>query len=380
MKAYILIEKDAKIEPFGEHPRSCLIANKTLCSWQREALISLGIGYQIAETAGCPENEHLVFGETLYFTPEFLSHFITKSRKAGVPTVCALKSGVATKRSAVELQNVERFSDHVRLKLWYFPEKSRKVSHPYPILMDCDQFDCRVPVPDHMCGDGKGYAVPMTDSFAIQIDHWVNLWAANIFTVLANIARIRKMPKWKSAPWKIFRGLNRIGKGCKIHRTACIEASVLGDNVTIEAGAIVRASIIGNNVHIGNGVVVEESVLGEGCKLLHGHILFSAFGLGTFSVSNFISASLTGNDCFIGANATFCDFRFGGKNVLALKSSEKIDSGNVFLGCCFGNKAHIGGGCVIAPGRVVPNGWQVCKKDGVFKGSKDDEGIQVLKR
>jgi len=379
MNAYLLIEKDKTIEPFGEHPRQCLIANKKLCDYQREVLVKLGINYNIASSV--PDHnfreEYIVFGESIYFTSEFISRFIAESRKTGCATVCGLKKDITTMRTAVNLQDIQDRGEYVELNLRYFPQDYSSRGKTTVVLIGCDQLDCSVPAPYHMCGNTNGYSAPMTDVFAVQINHWVNLWSANILTVLANIARIRKMPKWKLAPWKIFWNLNTVGTNCHIHKTACVEASVIGNNVTIEAGAIVRASIIGDNAHIGNGVVVEESVIGDGCKILHGHILFSVFYPGTFSVAGFISASLTGKDVFIGANATLTDFRFDGKNVTVLNNNKKTDSGNLFLGACLGHKVYIGAQCVIAPGRAVPNNLRICRKDMFIGDNPDKENFQI---
>ena len=248
------------------------------------------------------------------------------------------------------------------------------------VVIDCDQFDCRVPTPSHMCGDCNGYAVPMTDTFAVQINHWINLWVANVLFVLANLARIKKMSKIVLLSWKVFRNLNKAGKNCKIHKSAIVEASVIGSNVTIEAGAIIKASVISDDVHIGNGVIVEESVIGTGCKILHGHILFSVLYPETFSVAGFISASLTGKDVFVGANVTLTDFRFDKKNVFVENNGCKEDSGNLFLGSCLGHGVYLGSGTIIAPGRAVPNGLRlVPAKDKVFtKYSQRKENVRVI--
>lgn len=382
MKAYLIVEKDKKIEPFGEHPRQCLIGNKKLCDHQRETLLNLGIGYNIVRDLSGPElqEERIAFSESLYFTPEFLARFIAKARLLRGPVMCGMKKGVTTLRTAVNLQDTQDHGEYIEIPLRYFPSNSSKNPHVSFAIVDCDQFDCRVPVPEHMCGDCNGYAVPMTDTFAVQINHWVNLWVVNVLFALANVARIRKTSMVKLVPWKIFRNLNRKGKDCKIHKSAVVEASVIGNNVTIEAGAIVRASIVGDNVHIGNGVIVEESVLGAGCKILHGHILFSALLPGTFSVNQIISASLLGKDVFVSGYTPLADFRFDGENISVLVGGKRVDTGNRFLGCCLGNNVYLGPGCVVAPGRTVPNGSQVCLKEGVFKGSENDEGIQVIKR
>jgi acetyltransferase-like isoleucine patch superfamily enzyme len=381
MIAYV-VSSDKKIEPFGDYPLDCLIANEALCEHQRKTLASLGIHpCTIVETVQeiNDDNEHLVFGENLYFTPEFIAQFVNEARTFGTICICCMAKDVTARRTAPKLQGVKDKPFHYELNLRYYPPVGQREVEESIVPIGCDQLECRVPIPEHMCGERRGYAVPMTDTFAIQINHWVNLWAANVLTALANVARIKKASYFKTVPWKIFRNLNTIGEGCRIHKKAYVGASVIGNNVMIEPGAIVRASIIGNNVHIGNGVVVEESVLGDGCKILHGHIMFSCLGPGAFSVSDFVSASLVGKNAFIGANATLTDFRFDGKNVLAIQDGVSVDTGNRFLGVCLGNETYIGAGCTIAPGRIVPSGCKLRQASSrVYSNSQRDwQGFSV---
>ncbi len=381
MKAYLLVDLDKKIEPFGEHPRECLVGNRKLYDYQKETLFKLGIDFNVVMDfpSGDFEEECIVFSECLCFTPEFLSQFIVKARLLRGPVVCRLKKGITTLRTAASLQETKDCEDSIEMPLWYFPSKSGKKVEAV-VVIDCDQFDCRVPAPHHMCGDHNGYAVPMTDIFAILINHWVNLWVANVLFTLANLARIKKMSKVVLLPWKVFRNLNKVGKNCKIHKSAVVEASIVGRNVTIEAGAVIRASVIGDNAHIGNRVVVEESVIGAGCKILHGHILFSALYPETFSVTGFVSATLTGKNVFIGANVSLTDFRFDRKNVLVESNSCREDSGNLFLGSCLGHGVYLGSGIIIAPGRTVPNGLRLVPiKNKVFtKYNQKEENVRAI--
>jgi len=380
MKAYI-IKKNRKIEPFGDNVSNCLIGNKELTKWQQEILSERGIEpyFVLNEDEIKNKEECICFSDNLYFTLSLLDEFISKARKENKNTVCVLKKGITTLRTGTNLQEVTDYKDSIGYDLRYYPNGNSVTNHSR-ILINPDEFNASLSVPFHMCNCKKGYAVPITNKFMVQIDHWVNLWSANILTALANIARIRNMPKLKLLPWKLFQNLNKIGNNCKIHRSALVEANIIGDNVTVEAGAIVRASIIGDNVHIGNGVIVEESVVGPNSSILSGHLLYCVFYPNTFSVTGMVSASLIGRDSFLGVNTTLTDFRFDGKNVLVLKNNEKIDSGNLFLGACLGHEVYLGSGSIIAPGRVVPNGLRLTlPKDGVFsKDSNEEKNVRIV--
>jgi NDP-sugar pyrophosphorylase family protein len=247
-------------------------------------------------------------------------------------------------------------------------------------------------MPKHICGSDK-YLIPITDKFIAQIDHWSNLWSVNIVSVLSNIARLQKIPKVKLFAlalkalsvnkWKILEQFNTIGTGCDIHPTAYVEGSTIGDNVTVGAHSIIRESIIGNNAFIGNGVKIETSVIGEKSSILHGHIMFSVFYPGVFSVAQMISASLVGRDSFIVSGVSLTDFRHDGRSVTVVKDGISIDTGNTFIGACLGHETYLGSGCVVAPGRVIPDGVRIApEKKRVITGidSHESEGYRLIKK
>ena len=64
MKAY-MVESNKKIEPFGDHPRDCLIANRRLGEIQEEVLHSLGLELKATPEAVQVEDpeEHVVFDD-----------------------------------------------------------------------------------------------------------------------------------------------------------------------------------------------------------------------------------------------------------------------------------------------------------------------------
>ncbi|MDD2732291.1 MAG: hypothetical protein PHI53_03810 [Candidatus Pacebacteria bacterium] len=368
MKAYIL-RTEKKLDPFNEHPGGCLIGNKTLEKLRRKILLGLSLEIVVVSDVSQIDDkqEYIFLHDSLYFTEELLSEFIAKSRKQKSVTTCALKSGITTLRTATSVQEVKRYPDRVEYNLHYSPEKKYRGGYSY-VVIEPDQFSTSVPMPEHMCGSEE-YVIPMTEKFIVQVDHWVNLWVVNIMIILAEGARLRRASKRKLFvlavkafslnKWKILERINRIGRGCDIHPTAYIEGSIVGNDVKIGAGTIIRESVIGDNVFIGNGVVVEESVIGEKSTILNGHILYSVFYPGVFSVTEMVSASLIGRNSFIGSKATLTDFRFDGENVMVLKDGVKIDTGNKFLGSCLGHGVYLGSGCVVAPGRMIPQGLHI---------------------
>lgn len=374
MKAYIL-PREEKIEPLGDCARECLIGNKPLKQLQVEMLCALGLEpvYVADQSQVMDSGEHIVLSDNLYFSTELLREFLTRSRQYQTKiyqteTTCALKVGGITSRSGVNLQDVVVQPDQIVYRLRYFPSQVGKSKVTQVVVIDPDEFHASIPMPCHMCGADR-YAIPLADKFVIQIDHWVNLWMANIVAALLLVARFKNGSKIRQLfltlkarsfnQWQVLRQANIIGHNCDLHSTACIEGSVIGNGVSLGAGTIIRNSIIGDNVSLGNGVVTEQSVVGDGCVILNGHLIFSVFYPRTFSVAEMVTASFVGQDSFLGLNSTMTDFRLDGKNVTVLKDGILVDSGHTFLGSCLGHGVYLGSGCVIAPGRSIPCGLRL---------------------
>jgi UDP-3-O-[3-hydroxymyristoyl] glucosamine N-acyltransferase len=370
MKAYMLMSNKT-IEPFGDHPRDCLIVNKPLSIHQQEALASQKLSLvpitdqsQIQDT-----EEYLVFGDYLYFTPEFLDEFISRSRSLRCRTVAALKTGITTLRSMAATQNVDLHQGHIDYRLSYIPGEENRTGDIQTVVIDPDQISEFVPMSKHMCGDTR-YHVPLTDRLIIQIEHWSSLWGANISTLLAGMYRVKNRPKlsllWLALKarsfnqWNVLHQVNKIGKGCDIHPTAYIEGSTIGNGVKIGAMAIVRESVVGDNSYITNNAAVELSVIGEGSCLQGGVVVqYSVLYPGSFTFAPSINASFLGRNSFIGGATALADFRFDGSCVTVLEDGEKVDTGNTFLGVCLGHGAYLGSGCIVAPGRAIPNGMRI---------------------
>lgn len=367
-----MVQSEKRIEPFGDHPRDCLIVNKPLKQHQEEVLRGMKIDL-IAVTRESEikdREEHLIFGDHLYFTPEFLKEFITRSRRAGGKTIAALKPGLGTLRSVVKTQEVAIFPDRVEYDLRYAPA-GQPQDKCQAIVINLGDLQDGIPFPSHLFGDFS-YNVPLTDKLIAQIDHWANLWSANIATLLAEGVRLKNGPKLRllrlalkarsTNQWKVLRQMNKIGRGGDIHPTAYIEGCTIGSNVKIGAMAVVRESVVGDEAYIANNASVELSVIGEHCVLQGGALVqYSVLYPGAVTVTHFVNASMCGRDSFIAAGAVLTDFRLDGSYVTVIKDGAKVDTGNSFLGACLGHGVYLGAGCIVAPGRAIPNGMRLSR-------------------
>lgn len=284
MKAY-MVQNSKRVDPFGDHPGDCLVLNKPLAVFQVEALRDNGCEVvRVPHASDIPDgHECLVFDESLFFTPELIGDFVAKSRRTNASTVCALKRGITTLRSVVATQDASVCPDRVEYNLRYVPGNGKRDVFR-PVVIEPDEFLEFLPMPEHMFR-GRRYEVPLTDRSIVSIDHWTNLWAANIFGVLANGARLKRASKitllslalraHSVNQWRVLSQKNRIGRNCDIHPKAYVEGSVIGNNVKIGAGSVIRESVIGDGTFVGNNVTVELSVSSGGSVIFSAALSFS---------------------------------------------------------------------------------------------------------
>ena len=369
MKAYI-VQSNKKLEPFGDSPRDCLIANRKLSEIQRQVLQSLGMELKAIPDAAQIEDpdEHIVLGDSLFFTKELMKEFVYRSRRLKNCTTCAIKPGLVTLHSMVATQDVKIYADRVEYALRYMPAQKLR-GEPVPVVIDAEQFSQVIPMPEHVRGS-QPYRMPLTDILLIQVDHWTNLWAANIATRLAEVARLMKAPKLKLLglalkarslnKWRVLHQVNKVGKNCDIHPTAYIEGSTIGDNVIIGAGSVVRLSVIGDGSAISSNVTIESSILGEECSINSGcGAFFSVLYPRTISSSRLILISLCGRNTFISDGSGMADFRLDGKRITVMKDGVSINTGVLNLGACLGHGVYLGPACLVAPGIAIPNGLRI---------------------
>jgi len=394
MKAFI-IENEGVLAPFGEVIRFCQIGNRLLHQRQREVLREVGLEpFLVRDREGISapsSEEHLVVDGNLCFSAELVREFVSRSMPTKAATVCALKNGEFTHRTEAKLQNVKISDQAVEYGLCYFPESQRD-GVQQTIVIDPDELHASIPMPPHMCGRDH-YSIPVTDKFIIAINHWVHLWWANLVTTFYPGARLERSglarQLWLAVKarsfnrWQIARQINQLGSGCDIHPTAYVENSIIGNDVTLNAGAIVRNAIIGDRVSIGNGVVIEESVIGHRCIIMNGRVLFSVLGDDTFSLAEVVTASLMGNGCFLGLNSTMTDFRLDDRNVKVEHEGRIVSSDQRFLGACLGHNCYLGSGCVVSPGRIIPNDTRLAlaadRVVGQINIASDPDGYRSVK-
>jgi acetyltransferase-like isoleucine patch superfamily enzyme len=392
MKAY-RIQSAKVLEPFGDRALDCPIFDKKLAEHQAEALQSLGLDLQEVQDAAQiqDQNEHLIFMDYLYFMPKLLREFVTRSQEQQSNTVCALKPGITTLRTVTATQTVQTYNDRVEYQLYYVPSSGASSAPAKPIIIEPDAVHWSLPMPAHMFGDVE-YQLPMTEKLIMQVEHWTNLWMANVCRLLLTGAELKRAPakrllslalKSRSLnQWTILRQFNQVGQNCDIHPTAYLENAVIGDNVTIGAGAVLRTVVVGEGCAIGNNAVIELSVLGDRCNVMNGCTMQMSLAFsGLFSMAKLISASVCGRDTFVGDGVTLTDFRMDGKTIPVMYEEIKVDTLIPIVGSCLGHGVYLGAGAIVAPGRAIPNGYRFAVEGDRMIRMNGDEvpGYQVVK-
>jgi hypothetical protein len=191
MYAYITATAKA-LEPFGEHPRDCLVGNQPLHRVQDQALRGLGFKpLRVDDVASVRDPEpHLVLEDRLYFTVELIADFVVQSRARKASTRCAIQQGPITEHTAAATQGVPLVNGAYVHELRYEPEAAAR-GVPTLVVIDPEQNYQPLPIARHMT-PAREPRLPISDRMMIRIDHWVNLWAANLAGLIAERARLKR--------------------------------------------------------------------------------------------------------------------------------------------------------------------------------------------
>ena len=222
--------------------------------------------------------------------------------------------------------------------------------------------------------------MPVTSTLAAHVEHWVHiLWLnqATFGTRWLEIARAHKLwVAWRaltSPPYTVAAVTRRFvhcGKNVRIHPSAWVEASILGDNVVIGARASVRHAVLGDGVVVGDHATVLSSTLGDGVKVTPRTFVVWSAAYPQAVLSNYkLQVSLIGRGASLSTWAGFIDAKLQG--TIEVRHDGKLQSTQrSFLGSCLGHGAHVGAKVLLLPGREVPN--------GAFLTMRDDELVREI--
>ncbi len=363
VRKVFLKRKEKILAPFGDHVRESFINQKTLAQWQ--AIAAAELGHHATYVQGRDEIKReeypcLIIDEDLFFNANTLREFIRVSEQQPASTRLTVKGGTTYFRQVAPFQEGED-GDRVSFGVYYLKRPDDEVDRD--VLIDMGEYNVPIPIPANMRGAHEP-VLPQVLRPIMQIRHpihlvWVNVVAVNVrFAEVQRslAARLALALKSRSLdPSRLLARMNKIGKGCSIHPTACLEGAEIGDNVRIGAHSVVRMSSIGDGCDIGDGAVIRHSVLGPKTVtfddlnfnfavtypeafLIHGPYNLSVFG----RASSMFATILT-------------DYRLDGKPIRVEIDGKLLPCPFPFVGSFIGHRTRVAGGSIIAPGRLIPN-------------------------
>jgi hypothetical protein len=309
------------------------------------------------------DSRYLAFDEDLYFSKTFFEAALQQCRSGGPTQRFALAENDFNQRFI--LPDSSRPEERLRFSLRHVnggaAEERNEIlpqkSYPYAERL-----------PGQVVNGGQ-YAMHQCNMYAARIASPFHLLQVNMAANLNRSIGLRKrFPQWmmeRFSPvnsrmfFRALRTLNRIGKGCLIHPTAIIEGSVIGDNVTIGANAIVRCSVVGAGSTIQDQATVMYSVLGKNNYICNGnHIHLCLAYDDVFLIHGPYQFSVFGKAASVFATIN-CDIRLDQKTIMIPTDVGLLDSQQPLLGVAYGHHSKVGGGNIIAAGRIVPNGRHI---------------------
>ena len=147
-----------------------------------------------------------------------------------------------------------------------------------PLPLDPAEQAVDVPVPAAAFGAAT-LRVPLADRLILPAGHWVQvLWAnllglgpflwkeflganavAMAFRLASAAVRARSL-----RPARLATVMGRRARGVRVHPSAVVEGSWLGDGVEVGAQAVVRGALLAEGARVGDQALVEYAVLGRG--------------------------------------------------------------------------------------------------------------------
>ncbi|MDO8755143.1 MAG: DapH/DapD/GlmU-related protein [Anaerolineales bacterium] len=372
----IILQAQNQIMPFCEPARELRIQNLPLWLHQRNLLapyVTREMELKQGERLPPVREPTLVYRDNLFFDEFYIQAFMEQARKHNRPARAAFRADdPAFREHALPLSRSYTPAGSLYLAdLWYYP--NGPIAGVEPLVIDMQAREIGYyHVPTYM-GDQSGdlvFQVPLRAMLAI--DSWVHVFIADmVFSQFARGARFEKRLnedvrfKIKILGKAIYEGrqvlesseLVKVGKGCVIDPSAVIHGpTIIGDNVTINAGAVIENSVIGNHVNISQDVQIMLSVVGDGA--------FLPFRAGLFMTTLMENSMLAQNTClqmcvigrntFIGAGSTWTDYNLIPTPIRARDGHGKLSLSNrPVMGGCVGHNCRIGSGMIIYPARTI---------------------------
>jgi acetyltransferase-like isoleucine patch superfamily enzyme len=375
----VLVRTQRKIHPFGCTVDDCGLGGGTFASYRAETLEALKLPAPIdAPGLETPlDGPALVMSDDVWISKRALKAFMDGATAQGSSVRACLPKSRLTDLM-LPLQDVTVHDGFSAYDVGYIPA-GQKASPKELFSLGEDRWltipmkerVLPVPLPKYILGSDTGVlGWPLTSTVVMRVRHWIHvLRAGHVIPQVMLLEYATSSPIGSALRALMSLRLSRastlraaranftyIGRGSFVHPTATVEASVIGDNVTIGAYSYVQNSVIGD------GCVVEQRAHVSGCAL----------GPKTFvSLNSSLSACVTFGDtdaCINGVQACVIAQKcaltsFARPLDLAPSGQVRVEDegklrpvGELPCGVAFGPGVFVGADVVIAAGRAVPPG------------------------
>ncbi|GEM_PF-2310915 len=360
--------------PWGDRPRDWRVVLEGVAERTRRAV------------EGVDGTGLLLLPDNLLVSPEFVESFvaIAGTRSGERALVAAMGPGVTATRYAGRSVMAPGPDGSLPVPLLLVPEGLdvgsvgteaellALAADAEPVVVDAEEMTKEIPVNRAYADPGKGtLTIGGTRRLAVHLTHRSHLINANHDTLAAEfiaaaggsklVLAIRYLVAvWLSwLPWRGRVVLSQVGKGCKIHPTAIVEACRLGDGVEIGAYSVVRACVLGDGAVVEDHSSVTLCIAEEGVRIGTFCKQFASVMMArSHSTQELMQGCVLGRDAVTTAISWHTDVSFG-RNVRveapAESESKLLDAGSRFLGCDVGHDTIVGFWVATAPGRFLPS-------------------------
>lgn len=247
-----------------------------------------------------------------------------------------------------------------------------------PVVLDADEKDFGV------AKGPEALDVPAPRLVACDVRSWADLLWVSLFSMTAQVRNFSAAKGlWLVASgalkslsldkWLIAGEMVQRGKGCDVHPSAVVEASVLGDGVKIGPGAVVRGSILQRGAEVEELALVVGSVVGANARVQRQSMFKFSVLSNSASCGGTVQLSFFGEGATLRGGSYTIDRNLDGSPVrVTLADGSLADAGPV-LGVALGPRSAIGSGVWIGAGRAIPADVTVIRSpyDTVLRFGKD---------
>jgi carbonic anhydrase/acetyltransferase-like protein (isoleucine patch superfamily) len=372
------------LEHLGDLVAEAPIGNRPLSAHQDDALDQPTRIRNLSDIPADAREFVLVRGH-VWLTRSLVQKFVRAAQKSGTEVAALALGPCVFARTTTALADVRKDGERTVYGVWWCakaPVTQAGLDAATPVVVEILEHK----IPNDMLArrgvQNDAMDVALTTEAILHVRHWSHLVVANYVSMFHFWFKLspRKVMRYlwavlRACPWpsaaRISRTLTVRGRRCKIHPSAVVETSILGDRVEICAGAVVRGSIIGNDVKIDVHANVNNSSIGDAavvsfqtlCNLnvMYPQSMLSHIGTQMGVIGR--RASVLGGSLLMDLRDPYLE-----RDVMVTDGGQRVPSGRRVLGPCIGHDAVVGADVKLSPGMEVPAGaYLVTDPNGVIR-------------